>query len=371
MTQLTAPATPRLSSYSGDRETSSPATAHAPTLQAPLQLPTPPDFEPGAPGPRAASPSVFKAATGASYRAYRFRVTSPTDPDDTLELFGEMATQTDIRDDSTVVLLLAGGSNNGTYWDWPLEPALHSFVKHATDAGFVTLNLDRPGYGKSDRPDPTTMDFRRQADAIRQVVEHLKSGAIGHKFRRVVINGNSMGGMVAWHAAAHPTPADAVIVSGVGHDLSTKAMGAVSNALQPAEEHPSFGLGSGLAPGYFIKRLSPDLPATGHDFYTTLFQDTVMLAELRSIQTDSQDHSITRNIHVPVLFALGRHDLRWCSTTGDCETDPVFLQEPRYYREETDFTAMLIPDAGHLINKDPGAGFFFEKAIDWMQSRGF
>jgi len=215
------------------------------------------------------------------------------------------------------------------------------------------------------------MDFRQQADAIRQVVAQLKSGALGHRFKRVIVNGHSMGGMVAWHVAVHPTPADAVIVSGVGHDLSGQAMDRVNSALQAVEDHPAYGLGNGLPPGYFVKRLSPELPASGHDLYTLLLQDTVMLAELNAIRPDSEDHGITRGIRVPVLFALGQHDLRWCTTTGDCATDPVFTEEPGKYLPGTDFTSLLVPEAGHLINKDPGAGVFFEKTVAWLQSRGF
>lgn len=364
-------AAPRMYAYTGDRSATPPVMPAANLPSPALHLPQPPALAPGAFGPREVSDSVLKASTGASCKAYRFKVATTADPSGAMELFAEMATQHEIREDSTLILLMAGGSNNGSYWDWPLEPDKHSFVKHATAAGFVTLNLDRPGYGKSDRPDPKVMDFRHQADAIRQVVAHLKSGAIGHRFNRVIVNGHSMGGMVAWHVAVHPTPADAVIVSGVGHDLSSMAMDAVFNALQPVEEHPCFGLGSGLEPGYFIKRLSSELPTSGHDFYTTLFQDTVMLAELHAIKPDSEDYGITRGIRVPVLFALGQQDLRWCTTTGDCATDPVFVDEPGKYLEDTDFTAFIVPEAGHLINKDPGAIFFFEKAILWMQSRGF
>lgn len=367
----TPPGTRRLSAYTTHTATAAHRTPDIGGRAEALLLPDPVPVAPGAPGARAVSASVLKRSTGASYRAYRFRVATQDDGGGTMELFGEMATQHPLRDDSTLVLLLAGGSNNTTYWDWPLHPERHSFVQHATAAGFVTLNLDRPGYGKSDRPDPTTMDFRTQAQAIRQVVEQLKNGAVGHRFRRVIVNGHSMGGMVAWHTAVHPTPADAVIVSGVGHDQPGMSMDAVFNAVQPVEEHPSYGLGTGLLPGYFVKRLSPELPATGHDFYTSLLQDTVMLAELQAIKPDSEDYSITRGIRIPTLFAIGQHDLRWCCTTGDCATDPVFVNEHQKYAEGTDFTRVLIPDAGHLINKDPGAGFFFEQAIGWMKARGF
>jgi len=188
-----------MSAYAGHGGASAQATpAMEPLAQAPaMSLPEPRALAEGDFGPRAVSASVNKAGTGISCRAYRFRVAAPAAPGGAMELFAEMATRHAIDEDSTLILLMAGGSNNGSYWDWPLDPERHSFVRHATRAGFVTLNLDRPGYGKSDRPDPTRMDFRQQADAIRQVVAQLKSGALGHRFKRVIVNGHSMGGMVA------------------------------------------------------------------------------------------------------------------------------------------------------------------------------
>lgn len=320
--------------------------------------------------PRVMSDTTDATTSGASCRTYRFPVKLDPLGSETIEVSGVVATRRPLTEDTTIQILLAGGSNNGSYWDWPLEPEKHSYVRHATLAGFATLNLDRPGYGHSDRPDPAKLDFKVQAYVVHQVVEHLKQGSLGFNFKRVVVNGHSMGGMVAWHVAADYPGIDAVVVSGVGHNLSDLAMGAVFKALVPIEDHPRYGRGTGWAPGYFVRRLSPILPSSATDWYTSMLEDTVMIAELNAIGTDSRTYSITQRIDIPTLFALGQHDTRWCSTTGDCATDPAFLDERNYYKPGADFTAFIVPDAGHLINKDAGAQAFFERVTGWLNERG-
>lgn len=320
---------------------------------------------------RATSETVLDRNSGIFYRTYRFSVKLNPNSEQRIELHGELATTQNLTANTTLQVLLAGGSNNGIYWDWPMNPEMHSYVRHATKIGFATLNLDRPGYGKSDHPNPELMDFATQGYMVSQVIDLLKDGALGHQFSKVVINGHSMGGMVAWHCASKYRSADAVIVSGVGHNLSEGAMGVVLAAVQPIEDHPGYGRGIGWKPGYFARILSPSVPESAVDFYTFLLQDTVMIAELNTMERDSKDYSITQNIRVPVLFALGQYDKRWCVSASECSLDPVFLNESTYYSPEVDFTSFIVPEAGHLINKDPGAPHFFQAVGEWLQKRGF
>ncbi|WP_454763609.1 alpha/beta hydrolase [Cupriavidus campinensis] len=320
---------------------------------------------------RATSKTVFDKSSGVFYRTYKFSVKLDPDSEERTELHGELATTQDITANTTVQVLVAGGSNNGIYWDWPMNPEVHSYVRYATKMGFVTLNLDRPGYGKSDRPNPELMDFATQGYMVGQVIDQLKQGALGHKFSKIVLNGHSMGGMVAWHCASKHHGADAVIVSGVGHNLSEEAMRIVRAAVQPIENHPGYGRGMGWEPGYFARTMSSKVPESAVDLFTLLLQDTVMIAELNTMERDSKDYSITENIRVPVLFALGQYDKRWCVSAGECSLDPVFLNESKYYSPEIDFTSFIVPQAGHLINKDPGAPIFFQAVSEWLQKRGF
>jgi len=359
----------RLASYSmkGTVSISPPTQNPAPVSL--IELPEPIASGPSS-HPRAISTAAYRTGTEAFCRSYRFPVKLST-TGEVIELYGELATSRPLNQISSLQLLLAGGSNNGSYWDWPLDPEAHSYVRHATSQGFATLNLDRPGYGKSDRPDPMRTDFAVQGHAVNQVIEQLKASALGYRFDKVVLHGHSMGGMVAWHAASTSKIADAVIVSGVGHNLSDEAMKFVNANAIPVEEHPRYGPGVGWKQGYFARPISAQPPTTPVDWYTCMLQDTVMSAELAAIAPDSRNAAITMGIEVPVLFALGDKDLRWCTTTGDCRTDPAFVDEARYYRPGLDFTSFVVPDCGHLTNKDPGAHHFFERVTKWLRKRGF
>ena len=320
--------------------------------------------------PRATSDATNVTNSGAWCRTYRFPVKMSPTSTDCYEVFGDFCTNQPLTDETTVQILLAGGSNNTTYWDWPLDPDNHSYVRHATRSGFAVLNVDRLGYGKSDHPDPTKIDFPVGGYVVHQLVQYLKEGALGHKFKKVVLNGNSLGGMVAWYAASQHQSADAVIVSGVGHNFSELALKAVLSAVQPVEENPRYGRGLGWKPGYLVRTLTPTAPESGHDWYTEYLGDTVTIAELQTLMDASRDYSITRNIKVPVLFAMGHHDVRWCTTTGDCTTDPVFTTESSYYGPLARFESFIVPNSGHLTNKSLGAKVFYEKIDTWLHSHG-
>ncbi|PAY02503.1 hypothetical protein CKO50_04535 [Pseudoalteromonas sp. HM-SA03] len=53
--------------------------------------------------------------------------------------------------DKTLQILLSGGTYSGVYLDFPLNPAVYSYVDTANQYGYVTLNLARIGVGQSDR----------------------------------------------------------------------------------------------------------------------------------------------------------------------------------------------------------------------------
>lgn len=321
--------------------------------------------------PRATSEATNATNSGAWCRTYRFPVKMSPSSTTYYEVFGDFCTRQPLNADTTVQILLAGGANNTSYWDWPLEPEKYSYVRHATQAGYAVLNVDRLGYGKSDHPDPTEIDFSVGGYVVHQLVQYLKQGALGHKFKKVVLNGHSLGGMVAWYSASQHQSADAVIVGGIGHNFSEVALKAVFNALQPVENNPRFGRGLGWKPGYLVVTLTPNAPESGHDWYTAYLEDTVTIGELQSLMAASRDYSITKNIRVPVLFAMGDQDIRWCTTTGDCNTDPVFTTEANYYGPQAKFESFIVPNTGHLINKSPGAEVFYEKVDSWLQSHGF
>lgn len=95
-------------------------------------LPDPVDVPTLAAKPRPICSTSQHTNSGASCRWYRFPVKLHPDRDEWIEVAGELATRQPLTQDTTIQVLLAGGSNNGSYWDWPLEPEKQSYVRHAT-----------------------------------------------------------------------------------------------------------------------------------------------------------------------------------------------------------------------------------------------
>ncbi|RZS36554.1 pimeloyl-ACP methyl ester carboxylesterase [Herbihabitans rhizosphaerae] len=286
-------------------------------------------------------------------------------------IHGELCFRGRLTADTPIQILLHGGTYDRAYWDWPYEPRRYSYVENATRRGFATLNLDRLGYGGSDHPDPTTLDFTAGADAVHQVIDEVRGGALGPSFTTVVLNGHSMGGIVALNAAARGG-ADAVIVSGIPRNPETRGNTASTDPLfpfYPAEQDPKFA-GNGWAPGYLTTRPGTRMdafhyPGTYEPAIARLeesLKDTLTVAELCSLRpcgSAPPRQQATAPATVPVLHVLGRNDMMFCRTTGDCATDPGAGD-----------TEHLIDGSGHSINLSRGAPEFYRLTFRWLTRQG-
>ncbi|MBX9252502.1 hypothetical protein H1Q63_00610 [Desmonostoc muscorum CCALA 125] len=66
------------------------------------------------------------------------------------EVVGELCYKPNHK--NVVHLLISGATYGSVYWDFPLHPQRYSYVRALTNVGYATLNLERIGIGKSDRP---------------------------------------------------------------------------------------------------------------------------------------------------------------------------------------------------------------------------
>jgi len=361
-------------------------------------------------GEASAGPPVTGAVTpagaaespsGASCQGYRFTVRqSPSGGPH--QVYGELCTRGEVTPDTPVQVLLHGGAYDHSYWDWPYKPEKYSYVRHATQAGFATLNLDRLGYGRSDRPDPERLDFEAGGYVVHQVVRYLRDGALGPRFRTVVLNGHSMGGLVAERAAAHGG-VDAVIISGIAPDAGGDAEDDEDEAdggrpgggsgggaegdryypFHPATQDPKFA-GAPWAKGYFTTRpgTRPEIFLAKGTYekamatYEESLKDTLTAAELRAVRGGPDDEgdpgeraeparptaestAESAAPKVPTLYALGRTDLIACARTRDCAAIPG-LRDAAY----------LVPRSGHSINLSKGAPDFYRHTISWLAGQG-
>ncbi|WP_410661258.1 alpha/beta hydrolase [Amycolatopsis sp. lyj-112] len=260
---------------------------------------------------------------------------------------GELCVRGRLTARTPLQVLLHGGTYDRAYWDWPFQARRYSYVDSATRAGYATLNLDRLGYGRSSRPDPEKLDFAAGGEAVHQVVRQLRP-----RFRTIVLNGHSMGGLVA-ERAAERGGVDAVIVSGIPRDRPG-GQGKAASPFYPAELDPKFA-GKPWARGYLTTR--PGARAQAFHYPGTYdpaimpveeaLKDTLASAELRSVGPDAAKRSAPK---VPTAYVLGEHDTLVCGN-GDCGADKI------------------VRGSGHSINTSLAAQSFYRWTFTWLASK--
>ncbi|WP_216214863.1 alpha/beta hydrolase [Amycolatopsis aidingensis] len=305
-----------------------------------------------------------RSAGGATCRGIHFPVTMSPDEPAVHRVFARLCARGRPTARTPVQILLHGGSYDHSYWDWPYRPNRYSYVRHATRRGFATLNVDRLGYGRSDRPDPRRLDFRVAGYVTHQLVRYLRAGALGVRFRTVVLNGHSMGGITAEHAAAHGG-VDAMIISGLAPDRAAVRGRAEDGApvFHPAEQDPKFACRNWPA-GYFttVPGTRAEMFLAGGDYdpaivpYEEALKDTLTAAELRAVGQDPGPAAA--RTAVPAFYVLGQYDRIACRT-GDCRTDPAGRSADR-----------IIADTGHSINTSGHAGAFYRATFRWLARLG-
>lgn len=76
----------------------------------------------------------------------------------------------------TIQVALHGATYGHLYWDWPYQPALYSYMRYATAAGYAVLNIDRIGIGRSSHPPADAVTIEPNAYVVHQIVQALRSG---------------------------------------------------------------------------------------------------------------------------------------------------------------------------------------------------
>ncbi len=329
-----------------------------------------------APSPVTVLDANADSPSGAECRDLSFPVHQFAGDAKVQQVFGQFCSRGEIDEKTPVQILIHGGSYNHAYWDWPYQPGKYSYVAAATKQGYATLNIDRLGYGRSDHPLPVTLDFRVAGFVTHQLVQYLRSGAVGPRFDRVILNGHSMGGLTAQREASAYRDVDGVIVTGVGHNFAPKGIAQVADKFYPADLDPKFQ--GKIPPGYLTTLpgnraktfVQPGDYDPGIEPIEEELKDTLSPTELTGITADSYDPSITRGIEAPVLYALGQHDLIWCPTTEDCNTDPQFAAEGSFYGPKAQYSSYVVPESAHSVNVTSSAPQFYRETFSWLADKG-
>ncbi len=307
----------------------------------------------------------------------------------------------------TIQVLLHGAGYDHNYWDFPLRSETHSYMRHATAAGYVTLALDRVGYGQSTRPsgsDLYGLDLHVGAYAVHQIVQELRSGDLvvpgfghlGHHGERVMLVGFSLGAFIAAIEGATYADVDGVILTGFSHFPGPAGFASFGLA-GPACLDPKFAAlpcdldpATGAPIGYLAN--FPTLPFPVLDFPVgtatrmALFfapahvdqdvfdldvqlRQTFPAAELADIApTLDPLTGATRDLAVPTLIVNGEDDMLLCDPPGCSVTRNLAFEAP-FFPAEAELEVRTVARAAHSINLHHGAPDWFAISREWSDRK--
>ncbi|MDO5051348.1 MAG: alpha/beta hydrolase [Pseudoclavibacter sp.] len=270
------------------------------------------------------------------------------------------------------VAFMLHGTNTGE-WIWRSGIPGHDYARALASRGHSTLTVDRLGYGRSDAPDGFASCSGAHADIAHQIVQQLRRGAytiVGRDpvaFERVVLGGHSSGALLAETVAVSFGGVDALMLSGwaavgITDETNRRFLAAYRSCLAGGE--PRAGV---EGPGGYV-HFDPDR----EDFLAGGFGAEADPAVLAWAQGRWQrapcgvmvsepmailhDLDTLAEIDVPVQLVFGAHDALRRGVEG---YPGLFTGSPRV-------EALTLPDAGHFVTLDAGAGEFYAAAAAWL-----
>lgn len=285
----------------------------------------------------------------------------------------------------TVQVLLHGSTLSHMYWDFPLRPAMYSYVHSLTDAGYATLNLDRLGSGASGLPPGDRVTVDASAYVVHQIVHSLKTGhSPDSAFGKVLLVGHSTGAAVAVVEASRYADVDGVILTGLYHTFAPTAS-VIGTLYTPAAADHKFA--SRSMPAGYVTTL-PGTQATINLYGPNADADVIKLVEAdKDIAPIGENAGFARvvtnpdvvqRVSVPILSVVGQYDAYFC-TGPSC---PEAQAEPAAYdckrqgagalgvpatvcAPAAEVELVTFPNAGDALNLQRNAAGWFAIARHW------
>lgn len=288
-------------------------------------------------------------------------------------VYGQLCVPNSIKS-STVQVLIHGLTYSHSYWDWSYKPVIYSYVRVMNAAGYSTFAIDRIGIGKSSHPPSVAITLETNAYVVHQLVQGLRSGAIGGKgFSRVITVGHSYGSLTAVVESSTWNDVDGVILTGMSH---------VFSALGPLILLPTLTftwLDPILAPQKLpLSYLTTLVGTRQNSFYyapnadplvVALDEQTKATVTLTEVATVLDYMVATFAIKAPVLVVNGDFDQLFCGLLPPCSSPlSTFNLESTFYPNAKSYQQVVIPNAGHSINLQRNAQVWFAIARNWVDT---
>lgn len=276
-------------------------------------------------------------------------------------------------DGQTVILASPPGFSAHAYWDWPQDRDTYSFVRAFTQRGYAVFNYDRIGTGESERADAALINLQSEAFVQHQLVEQLRTGALGPRFGSVVLAGNSLSTLIDIFQAEVYQDVDGLINTGIVVGPSPVGLAKLFSALYAAQFDPKYSNGPSIPLGYATTQPGSrdaffHLPATDP---ATLALDEVLkdTGTIGEASTFGAWYPFTRLVDVPVLSVIGSHDVLACVSV--CEPGGIeTVKEQPFWSPATCFEMEIVADAGHFLQLQANSAVpFTQIAHDWLTRR--
>ena len=289
-------------------------------------------------------------------------------------IWGELCTPTG-RPAATVQILLHGLNYSHVYWDFPLRPTKYSYTRWANRAGYATFNIDRIGVGNSSHPSSSAITLASNAYTVQQVVHALRAGNASPAIQKVVLVGHSYGSEIAKLTASTYGGVDALVLTGSGHRVSPSGAARAAELGQPVSEVPR--LAARVPSGDLGYVTVQDASRTEIMYSVPDAEPGVIALDIATKETNTMPEiftigdanlpGVTDKIRIPVLIVDGVKDRLVCAPDAmDCSTSAKIEAFEQPYFPATNVDAVVIADAGHVVNLHRNARTAYRAITNWL-----
>ncbi|HSX00851.1 MAG TPA: alpha/beta hydrolase [Candidatus Saccharimonas sp.] len=320
------------------------------------------------------APAAVLAAPGPTCRALSMPVALGPGLPATETVAGTLCVPAQFTGPKQVDVLVHGASYNRTYWDFPVQEPMYSYVSRTLAQGRATFAYDRLGAGQSSRPLSTAVTIESDAYVLHQVIQAARGVA---PVQKVNVVGHSFGSVVAIDEAATFHDEDRLVLTGLLHATGPGQTNPA--AFQPAFLDPQFA-GQGYDPGYLTS--TPGF--RGQLFYYAPTADPAVIAYdeahkdvasatqfgegLAQINTPA-GANLSNQVTVPVLVIDGQFDQLFCGLTLDCNNPAtVAANEAPFYTGSPSFTSAIVANTAHDLALHTTAGTSFATINQWIET---